>query len=131
MTRRFVMWLVVGMLVAPAFGHAASMSSGTPGAKWTWSLTPDYTASSWTSEMGWGNRAGQKLLFGVKNLLLGWTELFTEPKEAIDSGENFFVGLGRGVVSGVGQTVGGVLHGVTFPITALDVTLPEGGTQLL
>lgn len=130
MTKRFVMWVVLGMLVAPAFGYAASASDGSA-AKWTWSLTPDYTASSWTSEMGWGNRAGQKLLFGVKNVLLGWTELFTEPKEAIDAGENFFVGLGRGVASGAGQTLGGAIHGVTFPITALDVTLPEGGTQLL
>lgn len=128
MTKRFGMWLAIGVLVAPALGYAESAS---PGARWTLSLTPEYTASPWTAEMGYGNRAGSKLLFGVKNLLLGWTELFTEPKEAIDAGENFFVGLGMGLKNGLFQELGGAVHLVTFPITSLDAPLPEGGTQVL
>lgn len=122
--------VVVAALMAalPATGYAAEMAGG---AKWTLSLTKDYTPSPWTSEVGWSNRAISKLGFGVKNLLLGWVDLFTEPKEAMDAGENFFVGLGHGLKDGIENEIGGVIHIVTFPITGLDAPLPEGGTQLL
>ncbi len=90
-----------------------------------------FAQSDWTGEMGWASQAKGKLCYGLKNVLLGWTELFTEPAEAINEGGNFFLGIGEGVVNAVGQTVGGVLHAVTFPITAIDIPLPEGGTQLL
>ena len=116
------------LLVAPTLGQAADAMGG---AKMTLSLTKDYTASPWTSEVGWSNRALAKLGFGLKNGLLGWTELFTEPKHAIDEGDNFFVGLGRGVKDAVLITLGGVVHAVTFPLTELDAPLPKGGTQLL
>ena len=117
---------LVGALVAfPAVGEAAD------GAKWTLSLTKAYTASPWTHEAGYTNQMVGKLGFGIKNLLLGWTELFTEPKDALSAGTNFFVGVGKGLMNGLGQEVGGALHLVTFPITAIDVALPEGGTQLL
>ena len=117
---------LVGALVAfPAVGEAAD------GAKWTLSLTKEYTASPWTHEVGYTNRMVGKLGFGIKNLLHGWTELFTEPKEALSAGTNFFVGLGKGLKNGLEQELGGVVHLVTFPITAIDAPLPEGGTQLL
>ena len=86
--------------------------------------------SPWADEVGYANQAKGKLVYGVKNVLLGWTELFTQPHEAIQNGENVFVGLGKGVWNGVGQTVGGALHAITFPIPAIDVPLPEGGTQV-
>ena len=119
--------LVGAFVVAPVAGEAATMS----GAKMTLSLTKDYTPSPWTSEVGWANRAKGKLAFGVKNTLLGWTELFMEPKKAIDSGDNFFVGLGMGLKNGVENTLGGVVHVVSFPLTELDAPLPSGGTSLL
>ncbi len=129
MPKRVSLWVAVGALMAcPAMGYAATMGSG---AKCTLSLTKDYTASPWTSEMGWSNRAIGKLGFGVKNALLGWTEIFTEPKQALDAGENFFVGLGKGLKNGVEDELGGVVHIVTFPITGVDAPLPEGGTDLL
>ena len=143
MTKRVGVWVVIGMLVvAPAMGFAAEhggKAMAEHGGKamagdhklWTLSLTSDYTASPWTTETGYANRAGSKLLFGVKNLLLGWTEIFTEPKEALDSGENFFVGLGKGLKNGIEQELGGVVHIVSFPITCLDAPLPEGGTKLM
>lgn len=135
MTKRFGVWLVIGTLVvAPAMGYAAEHGGKSMAGDhklWTLSLTSDYTASPWTKETGYANRAGQKLLFGVKNVLLGWTELFTEPKEALDSGENFFVGLGKGLKNGLFQELGGTVHIVTFPLTCLDAPLPEGGTKLL
>ena len=87
--------------------------------------------SPWTQEEGWGNQARGKFVYGFKNVLLGWTDLFSEPYEAINSGGNFFLGLGEGLWNGVGQTVGGALHLVTFPITGIDLPLPEGGTQVI
>ena len=123
--------VVVGLLIAaPAMGYAASGLTG-GGAKYTLSLTSDYTASPWTSEVGWANRAGAKFVFGAKNLLLGWTDLITETKEAVDSGGNFFVGLGYGLKDSVQNTLGGAVHVATFLITGIDAPLPEGGTQLL
>ena len=119
--------LVGSWLAAPAVGEAADAG----GAKMTLSLTKDYTASPWTNEAGWSNRALSKLGFGLKNGLLGWTELFLEPKRAIDEGDNFFIGLGVGVKNAVLVTLGGVVHTATFPLTELDAPLPKGGTQLL
>ncbi len=119
---------VVGVLALyPAAGYAGDAGSGR---LHTLSLTKDYTASPWTKEIGWSKRAGGKLVFGAKNLLLGWTELFSKPAEEIQNGGNFLKGLGMGLVDGVGDEIGGALHVVTFPITCLDVTLPGGGVQL-
>lgn len=120
--------LVGGLAVAPMIGEAADMGHG---AKYTLSLTKDYTASPWTSEMGYANRAKGKLVFGLKNLLLGWTDLFVEPKEAVDGGGNVLRGIGIGLKDAVENTLGGAMQLVTFPITGVDVPLPEGGTQLL
>ena len=111
MSKRIGLWVFVIALVAtPALVHAAS---------------------PWAEEQGWGNQAKGKFVYGLKNTLLGWTEFFTEPYEAVQNGENFFVALGTGVWNGVSQTIGGAHHVVTFPITAIDVPLPEGGTQLM
>ena len=124
--------LAGALVAAPALGWAAEKAMGSMGgAKMTLSLTKDYTASPWTHETGWANRAGGKLAFGVKNLLLGWTDLFVEPKEAMDAGENVFKGIGIGLKDGIENELGGVVHLITFPITSLDAPLPEGGTQLL
>ena len=111
MSKRIGIWVIILALVAAP--------------------TAVFAQSSWTQETGWGNQAKGKFVYGLKNVLLGWTELFTEPYEAATGGGNFFLGLGEGVWNGVGQTVGGALHLVTFPITQIDVPLPEGGTQLL
>ena len=88
-------------------------------------------ASPWASEATYGTKACAKLKYGAKNALLGWTSLFTTPREAMQAGDNLFVGIGQGVWNAVGQTVGGVAHAVTFPIPAIDIPLPRGGTDLL
>lgn len=119
-----VVGLVGALVAAPGLGYAAD-----GGAKYTLSFTKDYTASPWTAETGWGTRAVSKLGFGIKNLLLGWTELFTEPKEASAEGRSVLGGLGTGLVNAVGNTLGGVVHLVTFPITGIDAPLPEGGVE--
>ena len=121
--------MLVGILAAfPGVSEAADQTAG---AVHTLSLTKDYTPSPWTNEVGWGQRAVSKLGFGVKNLLLGWTDLFVEPKEAADGGGNVFTGIGVGVKDTLENTLGGAVHILTFPITNLDAPLPEGGVQLL
>ena len=138
MSRRLGSLVVVGMLLAaPALGWAKEhggkpMAKSMGGAKVTLSLTPGRdTASPWTNEVGYKSRACSKLGFGVKNLLLGWTDLVTEPKEAIDTGDNFFIGLGYGLKDALENTLGGVVHLVTFPLTEVDAPLPEGGVQFM
>ena len=88
-------------------------------------------ASSWASGATYGDQVGGKLKSGLTNLLLGWTELFREPMRAGKAGENVLVGIGRGVWNAVGDTIGGALNTVTFPIPQIDIPLPAGGTNLL
>ena len=88
-------------------------------------------ASSWASGATYGEQVTGKLKYGLTNLLLGWTELFREPMRASQAGENVLVGIGRGVWNAVGDTIGGAVDTVTFPIPQLDIPLPGGGTNLL
>ncbi|MBI2093855.1 MAG: hypothetical protein HYT88_03950 [Candidatus Omnitrophica bacterium] len=88
-------------------------------------------ASPWADGATYSEQAVGKLKYGLKNVLLGWTSLFREPVQASQNGENVLVGIGRGVWNAAGQTVGGALHAVTFPIPQIDVPLPEGGTDVL
>ena len=121
--------LTTALTAYPVVGSAEEMAAG--GAKMTLSMTKDYTASPWTHEVGWSNRALHKLGFGATNLLLGWTDLFTEPKEATQAGETFIRGLGYGLKDALENELGGAVHVVTFPFTGIDAPLPEGGTQIL
>ncbi len=83
--------------------------------------------SPWTTEQRWLDRSDGKFFYGLKNLLWGWTELLTEPDEALWSGKSVLGGLFRGVWNAVGQTAGGALQVLTFPLTSLDIPLPDGG----
>ncbi len=86
--------------------------------------------SPWTEKTKWSEKAIGKLEFGFKNTFAGWTEIFTKPYDAYKAKTNFYEGIGRGIWYGVMDEIGGVLHIATFPITQLDVKLPEGGVQL-
>ena len=130
MKNSWVVGLIVGLLVlAPVVAHAAE-GQAMSGAKVTLSLTKNSTPSPWTSEMGYGNRVGHKLEFGVKNLLLGWLDLFKEPHEAYAAKGNVLKGIGYGLKDTLENELGGVVHVLTFPITSVDAPLPEGGLQL-
>jgi hypothetical protein len=39
-------------------------------------------------------------------------------------------GLWRGIYRTLGRTAGGLVHAATFPVTGLDVPLPENGMNL-
>src|SRR3989338_5789 len=71
-----------------------------------------FAASPWTEKTTYGEKTMGKLEFGVRNTLLGWTDLIVETNKA----QNAWAGLGKGLVDGVVNTLGGVLHLVTFPI---------------
>ena len=116
------------VLLVPAVGNANQYPK--PGAKCTLSLTKEYTPSPWTHEMGYKEQATHKFVYGGKNALLGWLELYNEPRDAIRAKQNFFIGMGHGIRNMLGDTIGGVLHVATFPFTQLDVPLPEGGVDL-
>ncbi len=70
-----------------------------------------------------------KFAYGLSNVLFGWTEIFQEPYEAVKSKENVLVGIGKGLGYGVADTLGGVVHLVTFWCNKTDLPLPEGGIQ--
>ena len=88
-----------------------------------------YAASPWTQETTYGAKLRGKLDFGFKNAFAGWTEIYTEPKEFHDQGKCAIKGFGTGLVNAVADTLGGILHIATFPITNLDVPLPENGVH--
>ncbi len=121
--------VVVIVLAVMACGPAFAGDIGSP-AKVTLSFTKDYTASPWTHELGYSNQAVAKLGFGVKNLLLGWTDLFREPYDASQSGKNVAAGIGKGLMDTLGNELGGALHTITFPFPQIDVPLPDGGVQM-
>ena len=94
---------------------------------------PLYAAepSAWKAKGGsYGEIVGHKFIYGLSNVALGWSEILTEPYEAIRDGENPLMGFGKGIWNAVGDTVGGVLHLVTFPCPKTDIPLPEGGIVL-
>lgn len=123
-------WTVVVaiMLAVVACGPAFAADAGSA-APLTLSLTKDYTASPWTHEVGYSNQAVAKLGFGIKNLLLGWTDLFREPYEASQGGKNVVEGIGAGLKDTIENELGGVVHVVTFLLPQIDAPLPEGGVQ--
>ena len=130
MRKVVVLGVALGMVLAvPLAAQAFVHTDGN--AKYTLSLTEDYTPSPWTSQVTYGSRFLHKLGFGAKNLLLGWVDVLTEPYEAGQAGESLMSGIGSGLKDGLFNELGGAVHLVTSPITGLDAPLPEGGTALL
>ena len=86
-----------------------------------------FAASPWTTKTTYNDKAIGKLQFGLKNLVFGFTEIFMEPKKAVDEHENVPQGFAKGLMYAIGDTIGGALHVVTTPFTQIDVPLPENG----
>ncbi len=131
--RTGVLLVMLVMLAAP--GVASAKNRGATAKNKSYQSHQSRSATStkqthgspWAHERGWAHQARGKLGFGLKNTLLGWTEFFTEPYKAAKGGQNVAGGIGRGLWNGLADTVGGAAHLVTFPITKLDLPLPEGG----
>ena len=91
--------------------------------------TVGFAASPWTEEKTYGDRISGKLQLGLTNVLLGWVDLFAEPNNAANKGENVWAGVGKGLIDTVANEGLGALHLVTFMIPA-DIPLPDNGVQL-
>ena len=76
------------------------------------------------------NGKGKQLQFGLKNVLLGWLDLFQEPHHYAVEHKNVFSGIGKGLLDTLSNEVGGALHTVTFFIPQIDIPLPENGVDL-
>ncbi len=91
-----------------------------------------WAASPWTQQTTYQGKMMEKLKFGLKNTLGGWTAIFKEPinyykdhKGVPHVLEGVFSGFSRAIV----YSVGGLLHVATFPITNLDVPLLDDGVK--
>jgi len=109
LTRMMILSLVLAIMLAPSLAFAE--------------------ASPWTETDDYGDKAIEKLDYGMKNVLAGWTELFTEPYDAYKADENVMKGTGIGLYHGVAHTIGGAFHTLTFPIP-IDLPLPDGGVSI-
>jgi len=89
-----------------------------------------FAASPWTTESGWSSKAVHKLGFGAKNLLLGWTTLFSEPMKHHEGAQSTMKSMGKGMMMFPMYTLEGAMHVLTFPITSLDIPIPCGGVEL-
>ena len=87
-----------------------------------------FAASPWTEGKTYQEKAVGKFQFGFKNLIGGWTLIFSEPQKGKDAGEVLHY-LGKGTVNAVLDTVGGVVHVATFLLPQIDIPLPENGVQ--
>jgi hypothetical protein len=89
-----------------------------------------FAASPWAEKETWSEQAIGKFEFGFKNLFAGWTEIFTETKSAYKEDKSVIGGFGTGVLNAILDTAGGALHLATFPITQIDIPLPQNGVQI-
>ena len=92
--------------------------------------TENCTASPWAKEPTYGKKVLKKAEFGASNLLLGWTELFTEPAPAFRAKAGVFNSIFQGFWNALADTGGGALHLVTAPFPGVDLPLPECGADV-
>ena len=85
--------------------------------------------SPWTKEEKYADKASQKFSYGMGNFYLGWSEIFNEPIKHHEGIFSALKSVGRGFALFPVDTVGGLFHMVTCPITTLDMPLPDGGIQ--
>jgi hypothetical protein len=88
-----------------------------------------FAGSPWTKSEGYLPQVGGKLVFGLANSLLGWTDVVATPVRYAGDGKNIWAGVGQGLVDGVTNTAGGLFHLVTFPIP-IEIVLPHDGVDL-
>ena len=84
----------------------------------------NFEPSPWTEQEAYRDKVTHKLGFAALNVITGWTALLFETSKS----SNFLVGLTKGTLRGLSNTLGGAVHAVTFPIP-VDVPLPGGGVK--
>ncbi len=127
MGRRVRTSVGLGLVALAVMATPATAWTATSQARRTNSSRHGGPGSPWVNKQGWGSQAMGKLAYGAKNTLLGWTKLVSEPYAAHRDGRSVGTGIGRGVLDAAGDTVGGAANVVTFPLTNVDVRLPDGG----
>lgn len=86
-------------------------------------------ASPWAEKQGYGEKTAGKFLFGLKNSLLGWTEIFTEPWDSkYDLKKSEWEGFCDGIAQSIFYTANGLIHLATFPV---PVDFPDMGAGTL
>lgn len=87
-------------------------------------------SSPWSEGKNYGEKTGDKAIFGVKNTLLGWTAIFTETVkyEHYLEKKKGWEGLCIGIAKSIIYTANGAVHLVTFPI---PVDFPDMGEGVL
>ena len=87
-----------------------------------------FAASPWTKEKNYGNKVAGKFSYGLKNLALGWSELFTSYGRISEPDTN----VAELTIEGIGytllSTIGGALQVVTF-LAPFDIPLPHDGIR--
>lgn len=91
-------------------------------------LSAPASSSPWVDGKDYGEKAGGKAVFGMKNLLLGWTAFFTEPVkyQYFLEKKKIWEGLCYGISKSVLYTATGAIHLVTFPIPVDFPNMGEG-----
>ncbi|MDP3921052.1 MAG: hypothetical protein Q8R76_09655 [Candidatus Omnitrophota bacterium] len=90
---------------------------------------PAMAASPWTEEADYYAKSVSKLQFGLKNVVFGWSEIFTQTTAAAAEDRPQIEGFGEGLWNAIVYTALGAVHVVTFPIP-LDVPIPNNGVDL-
>ncbi|MSR77520.1 MAG: hypothetical protein EXS63_04770 [Candidatus Omnitrophica bacterium] len=95
-----------------------------------------FAASPWMDAKTYQEKSVGKFKFGFKNMIGGWTEIFSQTQSSCCNKEaaklpccRFLRGLGKGLVHATLDTVGGALHIVTFLLPQIDIPLPENGVS--
>lgn len=85
-------------------------------------------SSPWAEKPTYSEKIGGKAVFGMKNLLLGWTAWFTEPVkyQYYLEKKKGWEGLCYGISKSVLYTATGAIHLVTFPIPVDFPNMGEG-----
>lgn len=91
--------------------------------------SPAVYASPWAEKQTYGGKTAGKFLFGLKNSLLGWTAIFTQPADhKYDLKKTAWEGMCNGIAETLLFTGTGLLHLATFPIPA---DIPDIGNGVL
>ena len=104
--QRLIMGVALGLFAMggwPAAARAGEQETLCPICKRASSDTASYPS-----------KAGNTLIRGTANALLGWTEIIRQPAQEVKAGGNVFTGIAKGAGQGVKRTLAGAGEVLTF-----------------